>query len=403
MRSSVALLTVLLVLAAAGVGSAAGQPVANRPQATDAHDPPDPVSLQAVVDSATDVTVVNGTSTNGTAQNETDNGTNSNVTGRDETNIRVQLRENGDARWHVTAQFVLEDANETAAFERLARRYENGRSDVGFSIDTFERVARKTAESRDRSMEIRNENYSADLRSGGNVGVLALSFTWTNFSQVSGDQLVLGDAFWTDSGTWLPKLTDRQVLTIDGPSGYYVSRSNVPHNGTRIRYEGPKTFESGDFSVAYRPRNDEPKGQNLPDISGPFGVLLAIGLLGASGVGAYAWTRRDGDAVTPSTEQSADLPDPASSERATPEIVTESETSDERDVELLSDEERVLRLLEANDGRMKQANIVKETNWSNAKVSQLLSAMDDEGDIDKLRIGRENLISLPDEDVTDGD
>jgi uncharacterized membrane protein len=44
---------------------------------------------------------------------------------------------------------------------------------------------------------------------------------------------------------------------------------------------------------------------------------------------------------------------------------------------------------------------VDETGWSNAKVSQLLSAMDEADRIDKLRIGRENLISLPDEDVTE--
>ena len=68
------------------------------------------------------------------------------------------------------------------------------------------------------------------------------------------------------------------------------------------------------------------------------------------------------------------------------------------DPELLSDEERVEHLLRRNGGRMKQANIVKETNWSNAKVSQLLSSMDEAGRIDKLRIGRENLITLPDEE-----
>jgi hypothetical protein len=71
------------------------------------------------------------------------------------------------------------------------------------------------------------------------------------------------------------------------------------------------------------------------------------------------------------------------------------------DEELLSDEERVERLLSANGGRMKQANIVSETGWSSAKVSQLLSSMDEAGRVDKLRIGRENLISLPEESVVD--
>jgi len=81
----------------------------------------------------------------------------------------------------------------------------------------------------------------------------------------------------------------------------------------------------------------------------------------------------------------------------------DDEQDDGIDEELLSDEERVERLIERNGGRMKQATIVKETGWSNAKVSQLLSAMAEEGRVDKLRIGRENLISFPDEDVTDID
>ena len=74
---------------------------------------------------------------------------------------------------------------------------------------------------------------------------------------------------------------------------------------------------------------------------------------------------------------------------------------DEVDLSLLSDEERVERLLAQNDGRMKQATIVDEMGWSDAKVSQLLSAMADEGRINKLRLGRENLISLPDDDSDD--
>jgi uncharacterized membrane protein len=50
---------------------------------------------------------------------------------------------------------------------------------------------------------------------------------------------------------------------------------------------------------------------------------------------------------------------------------------------------------------MKQSKIVEETRWSTAKVSQLLSAMDDADRVEKLRIGRENLISLPGEGIED--
>ena len=61
---------------------------------------------------------------------------------------------------------------------------------------------------------------------------------------------------------------------------------------------------------------------------------------------------------------------------------------------MLSDEDRVRALLEDNGGRMKQVKIVDETEWSKSKVSMLLSDMEDEGDISKLRVGRENIISL---------
>jgi uncharacterized membrane protein len=55
-------------------------------------------------------------------------------------------------------------------------------------------------------------------------------------------------------------------------------------------------------------------------------------------------------------------------------------------------------LLEENGGRMRQVAIVEETEWSKSKVSMLLSDMEEEGDISKLRVGRENIISLAGEE-----
>jgi uncharacterized membrane protein len=50
-------------------------------------------------------------------------------------------------------------------------------------------------------------------------------------------------------------------------------------------------------------------------------------------------------------------------------------------------------LLDERGGRMKQVEIVEETGWSKSKVSMLLSEMEEEGQISKLRVGRENIIS----------
>ena len=100
------------------------------------------------------------------------------------------------------------------------------------------------------------------------------------------------------------------------------------------------------------------------------GLLLGVGLV----AGWFLLRRRRGGA-----------------EPAAEAAETAGETADEP---LLTDEQRVIQLLEENGGRMKQAAIVNETEWSKAKVSRLLSDMVDEGQIEKLSIGRENIIHL---------
>lgn len=64
------------------------------------------------------------------------------------------------------------------------------------------------------------------------------------------------------------------------------------------------------------------------------------------------------------------------------------------EVDLLPDDAYVETILDDNDGRMKQSQIVESTDWSKAKVSRLLSTMDDDGTIVKIQLGRENLICL---------
>jgi hypothetical protein len=391
MRLSAALLVVLLVASSVtgvGVGLAADDR-AHAPRA-----PSDPPAVAGSV-SATNATPVNGTESNATV--------------RDGTEMYVSIREDGDARWNVTARFVLRDDNETEAFRKLADDYRNGNADVGFTRKTFERVVERVDADSDRSMELRNVSRTTRLRDNESVGLLSLSFTWRNFTHVEDERVVLDDAFWIGSETWLPALTNDQSLTIEGPPGYYVDKSSVSHNGTLVRYEGPRKFEQGDFSVTYAPKNTEtPNSSNFPDVSSTPGLLVLFFLFGTGIIGVYVWSQRD-DSNHDSVARSGEPRSPTAATAVPDDAGADGEdddaddSDDEQGVELLSDEERVLRLLRDNDGRMKQSQIVKETNWSNAKVSQLLSKMNENDDVDKLRIGRENLITLPDEDIADVD
>ncbi len=235
--------------------------------------------------------------------------------------------------------------------------------------------------------------------------MLVLTFTWTNFLEETDEGLRLRDAFSArDSKTWLTSLRSNQNLSIQTPPKYAVSSTprGLQLEDNAVVVEGPRTFDSPEqLAVSYYVPPGV--GQEIPWelIGGGVVVVLIVGLL-------YLRRRSTTSERTPASPPeseprngAATEPAPAQTDEQAPEAGAEEGAESEDpdiDLDLLSDEERVELLLEQNGGRMKQANIVKETGWSDAKVSQLLSSMADEGQVEKLRLGRENLISLPDED-----
>ncbi|MFB6104652.1 MAG: helix-turn-helix transcriptional regulator [Halobacteriaceae archaeon] len=327
--------------------------------------------------------------------------------------LEIAVQEDGDARWTVTARYTLETTNETAGFDQLISDYVDG-ADIGPTVAPFRALAARGENRTNRTMSIRAVNRSGTILNrsqagaetpGHATGVLVLEFRWTAFASTTGDGIRVGDVF---GGNW--DLGADQTLVVRPPPGYSVDtvRPSTAVNGGVLRWEGPQSFGENEPAVVYLPSNgvSPPGDGNLLLIAG---YVLGVGIaLVGGGLAVYAWLRRDrffgdggplplgGDSHPESADSSpADTTDePAASPTGA--------TEDDADPTLLSDEERVERLLEREDGRMKQAAIVEETDWSNAKVSQLLSSMADEGRVEKLRIGRENLITLADADI-DGD
>ncbi|MFC7116118.1 helix-turn-helix transcriptional regulator [Natronoarchaeum sp. GCM10025703] len=352
--------------------------------------------------------------------------------------LRVQITGEGHAEWTVSTRYELEDEADREAFEQLVEDLQNGEEDIGYSTDTFRTYADGASAATDRQMILRDEQWNGSVEDG--TGTLALSFTWTGFAAVDGDRVEVADVFQSGDGeTWLPSLNDDQRLVIVAPDGYAVdgfSLDTPPDSGFEDRsaqWTGPETFEANDIRITYVTTSgpvEPPATGGLSTIAlvgGGIGLLLLVALV----AGVFLVNRSDEESIgsalsstitngeteaitAPDGQQPDGLPDegavggatqhdePAETETGGVAMASDAdETDDGVDPDLLSDEERVMRLIERNGGRMKQANIVTETGWSNAKVSQLLSSMDEDGRIDKLRIGRENLISLPDEDITE--
>lgn len=327
------------------------------------------------------------------------------------TEFDVVLQPDRDAAWTVTVTYELRDANETETFRRVAERFRDG--EVGPSDDLYRNYAAGASEYAGREMSITGVERTASVDEDPDVdddavvavGTLELSFVWTSFLEADGDQLVMGDAFRTADGeSWLRSLGPNQRMVIRTPEGYGLSSTpgvSVDFEENAVVIEGPRSFGPEErIGVVY--------SANVTDAP-PWGLLAGAVVLAAAIIsgGLYAYRRREtnGDAGAagggPAGETEPGGP-PAGTEGTTASTETAADEEEpEEDLSLLSDEERVERLLERNGGRMRQADVVEETGWSDAKVSQLLSAMAEEGRIEKLRLGRENLISLPENDPTD--
>jgi len=354
--------------------------------------------------------------------------------------IAIELDPDGDARWVVTWWFAVPEDG-VDQFRTLADEFESRDSSLR-TPDTFRNVSQQLDAEHDRSIRITDESResSSDAVVRNGTGRLRLAFTWENFARVDGDRLYVDDTLVTeDHGTWFSGLADDQRLIVRVPPGYGVIDANVDVQDGALRWEGPTTFSESSLEIAFVGDSGNPTtpgtpvepGESNDDDSnlllwGAVGlvvVVTAIVLAYLGGrhrerirsrlpIGTDDGSPDAGQTTGPAGGKTAgETAEPVAGESdagKTADTVAgehsgstgEPQDSAEIDEELLSDEERVERLLEQNGGRMKQADIVEETGWSNAKVSQLLSAMEEEGQIDKLRIGRENLISFPDVDVT---
>ncbi|MEF8800648.1 MAG: hypothetical protein V5A38_04625 [Halolamina sp.] len=333
------------------------------------------------------------------------------IAGPSATTFDVYLETDGDGRWVVGMTYPLDTEEERDAFRSYAEAFEGGTADAAPSVDFFRAAAASASKVADREMRV--NSVSRDSTLGTESGTLELSFTWTAFLGQEGSRYVLRDALRTPDGTWLHSLNSGQQLRIHTPSEYDIVRSiEARQENESLVITGPETFDAEEFVVAYEPSETRTQSDTTtsPTPSTDWGVVATglIGLLLAVIILFALWRWRSSEPIladeTSESEEAGAAPatEPAEGPSVEPERAEagaeapEDEAAAGVDPELLSDEERVEYLLEQNGGRMRQADIVAETDWSDAKVSQLLSRMADEGSIEKLRLGRENVISLPD-------
>lgn len=362
--------------------------------------------------------------------------------------VRIEVDADGNGRWTFRYERTLETDAEREEFEAFAAEFRENETDRYRSFQEDARGLVADGENVvDREMSAGNFSRDAFVRSslGNDIGVVELSFTWAGFAAVEGDRVVVGDVF--EGGIYVGPDQELVVVPDEGLAFASVDPPATQSNpdsladSDSVTWTGERQFTDRRPRVVLRPASavgtatatDDgtaegtadatETGSPTPDAGGGTWSdrlpLIAVLLVVLAGAGVLA-SRSDGGLPGPigrsprddgddgestlagAAEGSPGEVDAAAGETEGAAVETAGGTGAAAaspepavpDEELLSDEDRVVRLLREHGGRMKQHRIVDETGWSKSKVSVLLSEMEEEGTVSKLRVGRENVVSL---------
>ncbi|WP_424014044.1 helix-turn-helix transcriptional regulator [Halorubrum xinjiangense] len=332
----------------------------------------------------------------------------------DNTITRIDLAANGSATWEITLRTRLENDSDVAEYERFQEEF---RSNTSRYVDPFaDRMSGVVAAANDSSdREMRAGGFDAETsiqEVPRRWGVVSFRFTWTGFAAVEGDAVVAGDVF---AGGFF--IDEDDALAIAAPDGYVVESAAPAPDETAdgvVEWLGREDFDDGRPRVRAVPTTgdggspadgDGGPGTGVDEGGLPAGLLVLAGVLLVALAGA-AYAMRTGR-LSSDREAAAggasgrpggdDATDPTADGESVERAAADGDDAvggAAADPDLLTDEDRVRRLLRERDGRMKQSAIVDELGWSKSKASRVLSGMADEGEVEKLRIGRENVIDL---------
>lgn len=293
----------------------------------------------------------------------------------DHIHLNVHVDANGNAVWVIEHRSRLHTADREEAFVAMAQDIEES---PGVYVETVEADLKNTAAiaaaATGRDMRIEVVTVEAHVvHLPQRTGVVSYHFQWIGFAEVDENELLIGDAI---AGLFLDPDAS---LRINWPAEYEIETvqptPDVDHV-TAATWYGPTDF--GPTEPDMRLRRGSPLG-----VIEEFRIAIAIGLVfGVLTLGFALWGRRRWSLRYQEFSYRGN-------ERGVP--VAGDET-------LLSNGEQVLAVLEAHGGRMKQRRIGTALEWSETKASDVLSKMDEDEQIVRFRLGRENVVSLPDED-----
>jgi len=318
--------------------------------------------------------------------------------GFDSTTFRITIHESGSAVWAIEHRRPLANETQVDQFNTFADRFENNETELYTNFrEDAQLLTQLGSDATGREMSASNFQRSASVDPAQSQGTVRMSFRWSNFADTSDGRVIISDVF--EGGFYI---ADGQSMVIErADSLRYLDVRPEPATqsdpeslatSASVSWIGERFFNDSRPYVVLGPPSavqDDPDGTPAGETSSSGMFVIALAVLALGAVAVAAWRSGAAAAILGSDDDDGDTATTTS--ESAPDPSPEAE-------EFLDDSDRVVRLLEENGGRMKQVDIVERTEWSKSKVSMLLSDMEDDGEISKLRVGRENIISLAGEE-----
>jgi hypothetical protein len=326
----------------------------------------------------------------------------------DNTVTRIALQPNGDAIWTIRFRTRLATADEVDDYETFQDGFAANTSRyLDPFADRMTGVVDGATDQYDREMRAVDFEASTTIQEvPRRWGVVSFQFRWEGFAAETGNELAVGDVF---AGGFY--IGEGDVLEIAAPDGYQITEVDpTPAEAESgvVQWNGREDFADGRPQLIVTPDAGSTSTDGGMFFGGIVSVIIGgIGLAVVISLGVLAIRRRqsDSDPGERSDWQSA-VSKPASPTDSGSDNSTDNSTdtgtnngtnSSQPAHEFVTNETQVLDLLEQHNGQLKQADIVESLDWSKSKTSRVLSELAEEGVVEKIRLGRENVIRLPNE------
>jgi uncharacterized membrane protein len=266
----------------------------------------------------------------------------------------IQINSDGSALWKITSF-----------------------SDLNASIDTLNGFQNKVSNlinsasaATSRDMSVNEDSLQINTTISSESKTTEYSFLWQNFSIIKGNQIIFGDVFQVSG--FFSQLYGDAALQISYPSTFSVkSVTPVPYQrddtAKMLNWARTQDLVSSQTNVILIQTSFNNSNQNKWQEYIIVAVVAAIGVT-LSFVGFYRLKRRK---QSPSSTM-------------IPVEFAEVET----------EEDKILNLLKASGGSVRQSTIVDQCRFSKAKTSQLLTVLEKKGIITRYKRGRDKIVNL---------